>query len=653
MFKKMLALVLLPCMLLGALAACTPASTNPPVGPGGDGEKCPTCGKDPCECPPTGTPCPLCGKDPCACPAPDKITYVQTYPYTDKDGVVHIRYQDKYTFHAAISEIRDVNITSCVTGTTEKDENLLVKQADGKTVYADGCGTATVVVGGSEVKIKVDPSPINMLFTTGQSNASGDLTFADTDTLNSYRNDFVRSPETMAYLTQTDQLVSVDPEADQKLYEDHGMQIGSNRVYKHYSEYVPTTLDWETTSTAQGCDPRVLTQAVTSFYGAGWSASLAKEWIEQTGERVWIVNCSHGAMEIQQFLPVKDGDPTPKRNEYYQAIAVFNAALETLYKEVDAGHFTLHHIAYYWYQGEANSYDRELGGKEYVGGLTSFIQYYDRGCRYTTPAEYVELFTRVHTGIMENVKYDHNGVTKSLEYCGIMTIRTNEGDGVNTMDQIKMTGARTAHYYMGGSKEGVLSNVYVISNLTEQWTGESPEEADANVEAYFLEKYGSPEAFREKMGYKMPTTSYEVHPNAHYNMCGHNELGQDCAKNSLRLLNMLNPDAAYRLSYEDSEETVEPVLTTENGYGIIRSQVKLYERKAANGATYYDSVVFPTIKPLHRLASGLQVRVNTPGFTWENYVLKTTTTDKSLKKVSLTVTFEGKDYNFDLSVAYR
>lgn len=630
MIKKIVALLLLLCLLL---AGCTPTETPGGEIPGG-------------ETPGGETPGGEEGGDPM------QPNYVQTYPYTDGDGVLHIRYQDKYTFDATVTDIRDVNITSCVTGTNQKDENLLVKQTDGKTVYADGCGTATVVAGGKETKIKVDPSPINMLFTTGQSNASGDLTFADSITLTNYRTQFVRSPETMAYLTQTDQLVSVNPSADQQRYEDAGKQIGANRVYKDFSLYVPTTLDWETTANTrtEGCDPRVLTQTVTDFYGAGWSASLAKEWIEQTGERVWIVNASHGAMEIQQFLPIEDGDPTPKENEYYQAVAVFNAALETLYKEVDAGHFTLHHIAYYWYQGEANSYEREVGGKEYIGGLTSFIMYNNRGCRYTSPAEYVELFTKVHTGFMNDVKYEHNGVTKTLEYCGLMTVRTNEDDGVNTMGQVKMTGVRTAQYYMGGVTEGVLSNVYVISNLTEKWTGETAEEADANVEMYFLEKYGSPEAFKAKMGYTMPTTSYEVHPNAHYNMCGHNELGEDCAKNSLLLLNNLNPDAPYRLSYEADTTEVTPVLIAEDGYKHIKTQVKLYS-KQEDGKTVYEAVVFPKITPVSRLTSGLEVRVNTEGFTYENYVLKST--DNSKKKVSLTFIFEGKEYTFELSAAYR
>jgi hypothetical protein len=152
------------------------------------------------------------------------------------------------------------------------------------------------------------------------------------------------------------------------------------------------------------------------------------------------------------------------------------------------------------------------------------------------------------------------------------------------------------------------------------------------------------------MGYTMPTTSYQVHPNAHYNMCGHNELGEDCAKNSLLLLNKLNPDAAYRLSYEEDTTEVSPILIAEDGYKLIKTQVKLFS-KQVDGKTVYEAVVFPRIEPISRLVSGLDVRVETAGFTWENYVLRST--DSTKKKVTLVVTFEGKEYKYELSVAYR
>ncbi|MBQ5792327.1 MAG: hypothetical protein IIW19_06415, partial [Clostridia bacterium] len=144
---------------------------------------------------------------------------VKRYPYTDADGVLHIRYQDKYTFGSTVSEIREERITSTVAGTDQRDERLLVPQADGKSVYADGCGTATVLLADGEVRIKVDPSPINILFVTGQSNASGDPAgglkpgYAE-----QYTRDYIRSPETMAYLTWTGQRVSVDVEQDKADY---------------------------------------------------------------------------------------------------------------------------------------------------------------------------------------------------------------------------------------------------------------------------------------------------------------------------------------------------------------------------------------------------------------------------------------------------
>ena len=64
MIKRILSLILL--MTTGlALCACPGgAPVEPPVG------NCPSCGKNPCECP-TGNPCPDCGNDPCTCKPAD------------------------------------------------------------------------------------------------------------------------------------------------------------------------------------------------------------------------------------------------------------------------------------------------------------------------------------------------------------------------------------------------------------------------------------------------------------------------------------------------------------------------------------------------------------------------------------------------------
>lgn len=106
-------------------------------------------------------------------------TDVSKYPFHDEAGDLHIRYQDTFTFPVAIEAIENVVITSKVTGTQVMDANLLVIKEDGKSVYADGCGTATVcLANGSKVNVIVEASDISLFFVTGQSNASGDHSFS-------------------------------------------------------------------------------------------------------------------------------------------------------------------------------------------------------------------------------------------------------------------------------------------------------------------------------------------------------------------------------------------------------------------------------------------------------------------------------------------
>ena len=655
--KRLLAVLLLACTLFTLCACPGGGPTEPPVTPpgGGDGEKCPTCGKDPCECP-TGNACPVCGQDPCVCPPPTvEPVYAQTYPYTDDAGVLHIRYQDTYDFGKDIQGITDVVITSTVTGTTEKDESLLVKQKDGQSVYADGCGSATVKFRGNQtVKVQVDPSPINMLFVTGQSNASGDHQSGLKPGFSEhYNRDYIRSPETMAYITWTGQQVSVNVEQDKIDYaEAYNSKYGSlwpstspDRIsFIPYQNYVPTTLDWETASCANGPQPQALTQApgVTTFSLAGWNAALAYEWVKQTGERVWIVNCSQGGMEIQQFQPNASGEGT---NEYYQAVAVFNLALETLYKEVDAGHFVLNHMAYYWFHGESNSndddaYDSEGNLKEYIGD-NRFLVAGGKGRRYLTAEEYTEYFIKMHKGFMADVVYDHAGKKHELEYCGIMTIRTKYGETKNTLDQLKLLGPRNAEYYMGASGEEALKNVFVVSNVTERWVGSTYDEdlgtnpeADAAVEAYMLEVYGSEKRFKEIFGYDMPKTVYEMHPGVHYLMHGHNEMGMDCARNSLRIIRLFSPENCYMLPTNDPlykiEEEVTVKLVGEDGMTELQDIVT-FDKKTLT------AVVCPQFENLYHQVKGVRVEIVEGDFTFAANVFTAASRSESFLQFKLYV----------------
>ena len=581
------------------------------------------------------------------------------YPYTDEAGVLHIRYQDTYTFDSSVVKITDIEVTSCVTGTQEKDPVLLAVREDGNSIYADGCGTATVVTEGGAVKIKVDPSPINMLFVTGQSNASGDPQGNLKEGFpEQYYRDYVGSPETMAYISWTGQQVSIDPEGDFADYAwacDNGGTLWPDDLperikFYDYRDYIPATLDWETASNVMGPKPQQFSvpKGSANFVTCGWNAALAYEWVKQTNERVWIVNCSQGGMEIQQFQPTGEGEP--KRNEYYQAVAVFNAALDTLYKEVDAGHFVLNHMAYYWFHGESNSDENTIGTGEYTGTDNRFMRY--KGNKYLTAEEYVTYFTNMHRGFMADVVYDHAGVKKELEFCGIMTIKANNDGKLNDYSHLKMVGPRNAEFYAGATTEEALKNVFIVSNVTDRWVGEyfdttldTNPEADAAVEAYFLETYGSAKAFKEIFGYDMPKTVYQLRPGCHYLMHGHNEMGMDCARNSLRILNLLYPENSYKLENYEISEDVTVKLLGEDGMTELTDTV-VFDK------TTLKATVCPRIAPLYQQVKGLRIEPVGDGFSFAANVFTARSTEESLLRFKL---YLGEDLygEYAYSVIFR
>lgn len=503
-------------------------------------------------------------------PNPDSLTYVVEYPYTDRQGVVHITFQDTYTFNSKAVEITEQNVTSFKTGSNTKDDAVLVIK-DG-SVYAAGCGVAVVKLeDGSEECVVVHASPINLFFLTGQSNGSGDPPSADCYEKGEYQKYFVKSPETMAYYTWTGQGLSIYTAED----------------------YVTKSLVWGKMGVKNGCNPDVLTKENYTGGFANFSvcAGLAHEWIKQTGERIWIVNASHGGQPIHCFKPSEDGSVVD--NDYYQAITVFNLALDTLYREVDAGHFTLNHMAYYWFQGEGDS--------------TNTYDYYYKA------------FAEMHEAIQEDVVYKHNGVEKRIEYCGYFTIRS----GGNSVSELYLTGPRLAQYTAANQLEGPYKNVFLATKATENWII-----SDANVKNYFLDVYGSNEAFKEIFGYDIPSTLKTVHPQIHYRIFGQNEMGMDAARNTLKFLNYFYPDRAYRLSYALDTEKPELKLVSLDGYTELTDTL------------YFDSSrmeahIVPYITPVWRTVEGLSIKVLTPGFEVDGF--KITNKNESASRIIIEI----------------
>ena len=518
-------------------------------------------------------------------PTPENLQTAKKYPYIDEEtNTLYMTYQSSYTFENRINEIKDVVINSKVTGTDTADAELLVKESNNKTVTAVGTGTATVVFRASEMKVVVVPAPLNLLFVTGQSNAAAE---ADTSagTRQDYNDLFVRSENKKAYYSHVSAGISIA--------EGSGNQPNM---------YIPNNLVWNTCYTNRyGGDPRLLTyEKGTTSTGSGWSG-LAHVWTKETGEYVWIVNSSFGGMPIHTFQPTDDGSVID--NNYYRSLTSFREALKTVYREVDAGHFTLNHMAYYWCQGESDG--RSLGAKEYH-----------------------DSFVKMHAGYMRDLVYDHEGVKKELEFCGISVVRSAYDSYSNSLSELHLTGPRLMQYYAGGVSEGVLRNVFVVSNVTERWTG-----SDQNVVDYFTETYGSAEEFLEYFGYEMPTTRRELHPVIHYNIRGYNEISMEAGRNSLRLINLFLPENGYDTSLDFADEKPTVTLTDVNGHTTYGDILFL-------DSDTESAVIYPAITPLYRTVQGLELTTDTPGFRIELYTIYRE--DPTATSVKLTIKLGGK-----------
>ncbi len=529
--------------------------------------------------------------------SPVGANYVQDYAYTDVNEVLHIRYQDTYVFSNTINDITDVVITSNVAGTNNKDATLLKKVND-NTIYAVGVGSATVKTANGDIKVIVEPSPINVFFVTGQSNGGGDWCYEYPELYENYSKYFMRTAPTMAYYTQAG---------------------AGELTVANASEFVASTLNWEAEeagrTNARGCDLTVLSQADTDFGYAGWSAALANEWVARTGERVWMVNASHGGKSIAHFVPSSDG--TPVENEYYQAIGVFNEVLNTLYREVSAGHFTLNHFGYFWFQGE---------------GDTSG----------TDENYYRSQFEKVHNGFMKDVKYSYGGVTKELEFGGLMTIRSVFDCTGNADSELVMTGARVAQYEMASQNTGSVSNVFVATNVTEKWlSGKGTyhsyyddahhyaQEWNAEVANYFINKYGSAEHFKSIFGYDMPTMQWEISPTIHFTIQAQNEMGIDAAQGLLMRYNLLAGQDIYNIPYD------------------CTPQVSLVERDGLTNIAYDGTItidldkkytiLYPKVSPVAWTSTGVEMRTSTAGFTFDGFKLRCTDTTKTAVSIEIYV----------------
>ncbi len=216
---------------------------------------------------------------------------------------------------------------------------------------------------------------------------------------------------------------------------------------------------------------------------AGPDSGLAYEWNKKTGDKVWVINTAVGSSPISDW--VSGG------TDLTRSAAVWTQVLKTYKAETDAGHYTNGSVSgnklVFWLQGETS--DAQGSADKYE---SSFNSMYNAMCKE----------------LGSNVPF------------GIIMVRAGYAQySYATEKDIYMSGPRIAQYFLGSSNSS-YGNVFVVSNVNEQWV------TNSGVSSYFKSAYSGGLSYPMQSASKsLPTTISEVHSDIHYSQVGHNENG--------------------------------------------------------------------------------------------------------------------------------
>jgi hypothetical protein len=181
---------------------------------------------------------------------------------------------------------------------------------------------------------------------------------------------------------------------------------------------------------------------------AGLAAPLAYKWVEQTGERVWIINLSKKDASILDLLPNAAVVPGGA-NEHEILSALAAGVFEVLRQEYAMGHFTHARTGWFLAQGER---DRNMSASDYLAALTTL----------TTTMEDTLTFTAGET-------------TYAPHFGGMIGSRSLRK---NDLTIAEMSGPRTAQLVAAGM-DGALQRLHLLAEMPSLWY------SDAAVATYF------------------------------------------------------------------------------------------------------------------------------------------------------------------------
>ena len=494
--------------------------------------------------------------------------------FGEKTEPLFLRYDDRYDVSGKTVEIVDAGKPASYKvgyGVAEGTLDDAVITLSGDKLIATGIGTAKVRIDGILYEITVEAAPISLLLLIGQSNMRGSEGNADQS---------IVCPDGMVYSTFGD---------------DRGDAEGIMNV-NNATKFAASALAGEYSSiNVEGTTEHLSYYPIHSLTEEGKGkigpdSGFAYEWVEQTGEKVWIVNASHGGSSITTWQK--------GATNYKECVLLFSSCQETLKKEIAAGHYTLSHMAYFWCQGCSDAAQ--------------------------TAEWYVNKYLNMHNGFINELAFDHDLDSSTpdyeFEFGGIIPVRAgNESSacyrqGVYTdtttakyhesFKDLRFTGPRVAQYWLGNNPD--YENIHVVCNIGEDWVW-MPDGTNG-VSDYFNAHYEDGRVdyqtqVAQKESWYTPLTPKDVHDSIHYNQIGYNEWGRESVRNALVLLGEIKAPETETivelLSWDGYTEVLELTASTTGNsatlvvpkvYPLWQSKEVTYELSEGFNYIYYDVI---------------------------------------------------------------
>ena len=385
-----------------------------------------------------------------------ETTQAPTTTATAPAEALELRYDD----HLMLSELTDEkapavtisqqSVTSKVVGTDNADESVLTYNEKGKCIIATGTGTATLEVAGKVYEVTVTAAPISLFMITGHSVGAG------------------HSGEPPLSVVC----------ADGMAYSSHG----------------PSALRTVTELTGIGYNTAEPIPGINAFNEAGSgspgeASAIAWQWIQDTGEKVWVLNSAISGSCVAEWIPGE--------KFYEDAVALFKTAQTVLKNEVAAGHFIVKDMAII-YHGGTNFVKAEIG----------------KNITYTQD-QLLDWYMAMWNGFKTEFTMDINGTgtPQTVSHMGLVPIFTHNYVGGFFAD-VPM------NFYLAASNE--YSDIFMASEVGRRWLN------DADIQKYFPDVTYSTHV---GVPQKLTQNAQIYYDGVHYRQLAYNALGFDVATN--------------------------------------------------------------------------------------------------------------------------